>query len=79
MEDTHVDEGERFGDLTVLGPADREGIEASVVCACDCGRFSEITVRMLLEERRTSCRACHATRRDRERNALARFREARGW
>ena len=47
--------GQRFGRLTVLGPAENIGNRTAWLCRCDCGQDAVVTTRDLRRGRRTSC------------------------
>lgn len=47
--------GQRFGKLTVSGPAENIGDRTAWHCRCDCGRDTVVTTRDLRRGRRTSC------------------------
>ena len=47
--------GQRFGKLTVLGPAENIGTRTAWQCRCDCGQEIVVSTRDLRRGRRTSC------------------------
>ena len=47
--------GQRFGSLTVLGPADNIGIRTAWRCQCDCGRVVDVRTRGLRGGYTKSC------------------------
>lgn len=47
--------GQRYGHLTVLGPAGNIGDRTAWLCRCDCGQDTVVTTRDLRRGRRTSC------------------------
>ena len=47
--------GQRFGKLTVLGPAENIGTRTAWLCRCDCGQEAVVPTRRLRDGRRTSC------------------------
>lgn len=47
--------GQRFGKLTVLGPAENIGTRTAWLCRCDCGQETIVPTRRLRAGRRTSC------------------------
>ena len=47
--------GQRYGRLTVLGPAENIGDRTAWLCRCDCGQDTVVLTRDLRRGRRTSC------------------------
>ena len=47
--------GQKFGKLTVLGPAENIGDRTAWLCRCDCGQETVVTTRRLRDGHRTSC------------------------
>ena len=47
--------GQRFGNLTVLAPADNIGTRTAWLCRCDCGRQAVVATRRLRDGRTKSC------------------------
>lgn len=54
--------GERFGRLTVLGPAPRRGGKAYVLCRCDCGEEREFDRYNVTSGNSQSCGCLNAER-----------------
>lgn len=47
--------GQRFGKLSVLGPAENIGVQTAWRCRCDCGRETVVTTKRLRAGRTVSC------------------------
>ena len=47
--------GQRFGNLTVLAPADNIGTRTAWLCRCDCGRQAVVVTRRLRDGRTKTC------------------------
>lgn len=47
--------GQRFGKLTVLGPAENIGAQTAWKCRCDCGRETVVATKRLRAGRTVSC------------------------
>lgn len=47
--------GQRFGKLTVLGPAENIGVQTAWKCRCGCGRETVVTTKRLRAGRTVSC------------------------
>lgn len=47
--------GQRFGKLSILGPAENIGVQTAWKCRCDCGRETVVTTKRLRAGRTVSC------------------------
>lgn len=51
-------QGERYGQLTVIAPAENQGEKTAWLCRCDCGKMRTVQTRLLRNGKVRDC-GCH--------------------